>query len=247
MLRAMPPDLARFDAAIIDLDGTLVHTLGDFAAALGEMLEELGLPPIAPQAIEPLVGKGSEHLVLSVLNHVLAPVEPAESAIKAIANEARAKALLERAYARYQHHYGAINGRFATVYPGVEQGLKALAAHGLLLACLTNKPAVHARPLLAAKGLEGYFAQVFGGDDFARKKPDPLPLIETCKALGSTPARTLMIGDSSNDARAARAAGCPVLLVRYGYNHGRPVEEVDCDGVLDSLAELGAAASAPGA
>jgi phosphoglycolate phosphatase len=79
---------------------------------------------------------------------------------------------------------------------------------------------------------------VFGGDSFERKKPDPLPLIGTCQALGTEPVRTLMLGDSSNDAQAARAAGCPVLLVTYGYNHGQPVRAVDADGFVDSLAEL---------
>ncbi|MDD2545618.1 MAG: HAD-IA family hydrolase, partial [Burkholderiaceae bacterium] len=99
-----------------------------------------------------------------------------------------------------------------------------------------------ALPLLRSKGLDGFFVQVFGGDAFARKKPDPLPLLKTCEALQSAPQRTLMVGDSSNDAQAARAAGCPVLLVTYGYNHGQPVRAVDADGWLDSLADL-----APGA
>jgi phosphoglycolate phosphatase len=140
-----------------------------------------------------------------------------------------------------------INGQFSVVFPGVIAGLQQLAASGLALACLTNKPTGFARPLLAAKQLDGYFAQVFGGDAFARKKPDPLPLLETCRALGSAPARTLMVGDSSNDAQAARAAGCPVVLVRYGYNHGRPVAEASPDAVIDSLEQLGALAWPPGA
>ena len=93
-------------------------------------------------------------------------------------------------------------------------------------------------PLLRAKGLDGFFAHVFGGDAFERKKPDPLPLLKTCEALGTDPARTLMVGDSSNDALAARAAGCPVVLVTYGYNHGQPVGAVDADGFVDSLAQL---------
>ena len=80
------------------------------------------------------------------------------------------------------------------------------------------------------------------GDAFDRKKPDPLPLLKTCEALGTMPARTLMVGDSSNDAQAARAAGCPVVLVSYGYNHGQPVRQVDADAVVDSLAELTALA-----
>ena len=80
--------------------------------------------------------------------------------------------------------------------------------------------------------------QVFGGDSFPKKKPDPMPLLKTCEALASPPARTLMLGDSSNDAQAARAAGCPVVLVGYGYNHGQPIQTVDADGFVDSLAQL---------
>jgi phosphoglycolate phosphatase len=79
---------------------------------------------------------------------------------------------------------------------------------------------------------------VTGGDRFVRLKPDPLPLLETCAALGSPPTQTLMIGDSVNDSRAARAAGCPVALVTYGYNHGQPVRSVDADAYVDSIADL---------
>ena len=109
-----------------------------------------------------------------------------------------------------------------------------LAAPGILAGVVL----AFARSLLKLKGLDGFFCEVFGGDSFERKKPDPLPLLKTCEFLGTLPARTLMIGDSSNDARAARAAGCPVLLVTYGYNHGEPVHAVDADGFVDSLAEL---------
>ena len=79
---------------------------------------------------------------------------------------------------------------------------------------------------------------VFGGDSFERKKPDPLPLLRTCEALGSVPAQTLMVGDSQNDALAARAAGCPVALVTYGYNHGEPVQAVDADAHIDRIDQL---------
>ena len=98
------------------------------------------------------------------------------------------------------------------------------------MACLTNKPQAFATPLLASKGLAGFFSGVYGGDAFERKKPDPLPLVKTCEAMGSAPHRTLMVGDSSNDAQAARAAGCPVVLMTYGYNHG---ESVDADGPIE--------------
>ncbi len=218
----------RYDAAIIDLDGTMVDTLGDFAEALNRMLGDLELPPIAAQHIERMVGKGSEHLLRSVLNHVLEHMGKAPTAIEI-------EALYAHAWPSYQRHYLAINGHYARVYPGVEAGLQALRHAGLRLACLTNKPTSFALPLLRAKGLEGYFEQVFGGDSFDRKKPDPLPLLKTCEALQTAPARTLMVGDSSNDAQAARAAGCPVVLVTYGYNHGLPVQAVDADGYVDSL------------
>jgi len=177
-----------------------------------------------------LVGKGSEHLIRSVLVHV--------ERQRGVADFVAPEDLVNRAWRAYQEHYLLINGRYSAVYAGVREGLLALRERGLRLACLTNKPTAFARPLLQAKGLDGYFSEVFGGDAFDRKKPDPLPLLKTCEALGSEPARTLMIGDSSNDAQAACAAGCPVVLVTYGYNHGEPVRSVDADGYLDSLDEL---------
>lgn len=218
-----PAQALEIDAVMVDLDGTMVNTLGDFAESLNRMLADLRLPAIAPQAIEHMVGKGSEHLIRSVLAHVGAQ---------------DIDALYPQAWQRYEHHYLDINGQFADVYPGVVEGLNALQAQGLRMACLTNKPLSFALPLLAAKGLDGFFDCVFGGDSFPRKKPDPMPLLETCKALGSSPARTLMMGDSSNDAQAAHAAGCPVVLMTYGYNHGLPITAVDASAHLSSLSQL---------
>ena len=219
------------EAVIVDLDGTMVDTMGDFAEALNRMLADLQLPAIDAAVIEPMVGKGSEHLLRSVLQHVLARAGKAPAATD-IDN------LYTRAWPLYQQHYLAINGRYSTVYGGVEQGLAQLRQQGLKMACLTNKPLAFALPLLQAKGLRGYFDHVFGGDSFERKKPDPLPLVKTCAALGSTPAHTLMIGDSSNDAEAAHNAGCPVVLVSYGYNHGQPIRNVQAAGYIDAITEL---------
>ncbi len=231
------------DAVIVDLDGTMVDTLDDFCVALNRMLEDLP-PPYRNRQVERatvarLVGKGSEHLIKMVLEDV----NRAQAARNSIAKEDSAGAddlahLYHQAWPSYQRHYQAVNGQHASVYPGVEAGLTHLKARGLKLACLTNKPTAFARALLQAKRLEHFFEFVFGGDEFERKKPDPLPLLKTCAALGSAPQRTLMIGDSSNDAQAARAAGCPVLLVTYGYNHGLPVRAVDADAFTDSLQSL---------
>jgi phosphoglycolate phosphatase len=208
-------------AAIVDLDGTMVDTLGDFVAVLRLTLTELGLPVVDRAFVEHTVGKGSEHLIRSTLAHVGADA-----------------GLYDAAWAAYQRHYLVLNGQYSEVYPGVVEGLQRLRDAGVRLACLTNKPVAFARPLLASKGLDGFFEFVFGGDSFARKKPDPLPLLETCRALGTAPAFTLMVGDSRNDAQAAWAAGCPVVLVSYGYNHGEPIRDVAALGHVDRLDAL---------
>jgi phosphoglycolate phosphatase len=223
-MAAMPSahlNLAELDAAIVDLDGTLVDTVGDFEQALARTLADLSLAPVDRAFIARTVGRGSMHLLAQTL-----------------ARAGGAPALLDQAWTHYQRHYAAVNGRHAQVYPGVREGLAAMRARGWRLACVTNKPRAFALALLESKGLAASFEQVFGGDSFARHKPDPLPLIKTCEALGTAPGRTLMVGDSRNDCEAARAAGCPVVLVGYGYNHGEPVADARPDRVIASLDAL---------
>jgi phosphoglycolate phosphatase len=212
-----------WQAAIIDLDGTLVDTLGDFVVALNATLGDLSLRALERPAIERMVGKGSEHLI--------------RSALQAVGGE---PGLYGEAWAHYQRHYDRVNGQHAQLYPGAREGVLALRARGLALACVTNKPGRFAQDLLRDKELLPFFDVVYGGDAFERRKPDPLPLRKACEALGAVPARTLVVGDSSNDAQAARAAGCPVVLVTYGYNHGLPVHTVDADGFVDSIAQASA-------
>ena len=215
-------------AAIIDLDGTQVDTVGDFEQALARTLADLGLPPVDRAFITRTVGRGSMHLLT-----------------QSLARSGGAPELLDAAWTHYQRHYADINGLHADVYPGVREGLVAMRARGWRLACVTNKPRAFALALLDAKGLLPLFEHVFGGDSFERHKPDPLPLIRTCEALGTPPLHTLMVGDSSNDCAAARAAGCPVVLVSYGYNHGEPVADARPDRVIDRLDELFDAPIAP--
>jgi phosphoglycolate phosphatase len=208
-------------AAIIDLDGTMLDTVPDFHVAINRMRAELGLAPIAAERIKLMVGKGSENLIRSVLalDYDAAGVAQHFSA----------------AMDAYQRHYLAINGDHSALYPEVAAGLDALKAAGLRLACVTNKPIAFATPLLAQKGLAGYFEVVYGGDSLAKKKPHPMPLLQVCADFALQPAQVVAIGDSSNDAQAARAAGCPVLTVPYGYNHGESIHDTDSDGIVDTL------------
>jgi phosphoglycolate phosphatase len=235
----MSLQLHALDAALMDLDGTLVNTLGDFAAALQATLNDLPAPyagfVVTPAWVEPLIGKGTENL----LNQVLALVEYAQAAPETIAKtpppNPTPSAVWQAAWDSYHRHYPRINGQYATVYDGVREGLQRMQARGWRMACVTNKPTAFAQALLRNKGLDGFFAHTFGGDAFEKKKPHPLPLLKACEALGTLPARTVMVGDSSNDAQAARAAGCSVVLVDYGFNHGEPVGAVDADAHIHRL------------
>jgi len=212
---------AAIKAAIIDLDGTMLDTVPDFELALNAMRAEFHLAPITQAVIKPMVGKGSEKLIRDVLSLDFDPD--------------RVESVFDAAMAAYQHHYLAINGDRSVLFDGVIEGLQALRDMGLRLACVTNKPISFTTPLLAQKGLAPYFELVYGGDSLPRKKPDPLPLLQVCSDFGLPPPQVVAIGDSSNDAEAARAARCFVLTVPYGYNHGRPVQEIDSDGIVNSL------------
>jgi phosphoglycolate phosphatase len=209
-------------AVIIDLDGTMVDTAGDFHAAINAMLEALGAAPdMSAEEIVSYVGKGSENLVRRVLDARLPPAQ---------ANSRFAEAL-----DAYQRAYIAINGQYVNVYDGVREGLAALRDMGLALACVTNKPHDFTQPLLAQLGLADYFDLVYPGDAFPYRKPDPYPMLRVAEAFGVTPAEIVAIGDSENDARAARAAGMRVLAVPYGYNHGQPIQHAGADAIVDTL------------
>jgi len=209
-------------AVLIDLDGTLLDTVPDLARAADAMLEAMGRAALGQERVRAFVGKGIPNLVRRCLAE--GGGEPDASA-HAAALEA------------FRRHYAAVNGSRTTVYPGVIEGLKALRARGLPLGCVTNKAEEFARPLLALKGLAGYFRALVCGDTLPQAKPDPAPLLHLCRALGAQPANTVHIGDSINDVQAARAAGIRVLCVPYGYNEGRDVRSLDCDAIVAGLDE----------
>lgn len=210
-------------AVAFDLDGTLVDSVHDIHAAVNRVRAEEGLADLPLPQVADLVGRGSEDLIHRILAFDLPEAEVA----------ARMAGCLER----YLGHYRALNGTLSVLYPGVEEGLAAFRERGLRLAVVTNKWQELADDLLVRCGLRDYFDVVYGGDALPARKPDPLPLLQVCADFAIAPGALLMIGDSSNDARAARAAGCPVLVLPYGYNHGQPVQSIDADGIVSSLRE----------
>ena len=208
-------------AVLLDLDGTLLDTAPEIAAAAADMLSELGLDPVDPLRVREFIGKGIPHLVRRTL----------EASLGRAPDERRVGSAMEGFF----FHYAKRNGCMAKPYPGVLEGITELRAKGFALACVTNKTAQFTIPLLEATGLAGFFPVVVSGDTMPKKKPAPDPLLEACRRLGIPALEALMVGDSRNDALAARAAGCPVLLVPYGYTEGEDVQGIDCDGIVPSL------------
>ncbi|MBI2509114.1 MAG: phosphoglycolate phosphatase [Betaproteobacteria bacterium] len=206
---------------MIDLDGTLADTIPDLAAAANLMLRELGRPGLDEGMVRNFVGKGIAKLV--------------ERALAGSADGRVPEQELARALPMFERCYDEVNGRYTTLYPGVTEGLQALQDMRMPLACVTNKSARFTLPLLEHLGLAPYFAEVIAGDTLPRRKPDPAQLLHACRKFGIAPREMLMIGDSVNDAQAARAAGCPVFCVPYGYNEGQDVRSLEVDAIVPSL------------
>lgn len=202
----------------IDLDGTLLDTVPDLAAAANAMLRELGQPEYPIATIAGFIGRGIPKLVARCLPDF-------------------DEAAVEQAQIIFRRHYAIENGRRSALFPGVLEGLQALRAAGLAMAVITNKAAAFTEPLLIATQLASWFEFAVSGDSLPHKKPHPAQLLHACQRMGTTPAENLHIGDSHHDAVAARAAGCPVFIVPYGYNEGEDVQGIDCDAIVTSLAE----------
>ncbi|WP_374661405.1 HAD family hydrolase [Inhella sp.] len=213
-------------AWLIDLDGTLVDTLGDFVAAWAQASQNLGLPTRDAATLRPLIrrliGRGGERLV----RDLLAEAPPGAPDF-------------DTAWAAYRAAYAAVNGQHAQAFPGAAEALQALGASGRRLACVTNKPQVQAEALLEQLGMRSYFADVVGQRPGLRAKPHPDAFEAAARQLGVPTRACGVIGDSRNDFEAARTAGChPVLLLRHGYNHGDPVDAVPADAHLDDWPAL---------
>ena len=207
-------------AVLLDLDGTLLDTVGDIATAANMMRAALGFAPLDPALIATFVGKGIPNLVAKTLKDAVGEVGPTA---------------LKVAVANFERQYEKCFGDTSSPFPGVVEGLNALKDKGLRLGCVTNKAEKFTLPLLERTGLAGYFEIILSGDSLPEKKPHPLPLLHAAEFFGAKPAEMLLIGDSVNDAEAARAAGSPVFIVPYGYNEGQELKGLDCDAFIDDL------------
>ena len=209
---------------MLDLDGTMIDTGRDIANCANRALRDLGRAEQPLDRVLTWIGNGVPRLVKRALTgEMWGEPEPA---------------LFEQALALFQKHYAAAFSEFSRPYPGATETLDALAATGFSLACITNKAAAFTLPLLDSLDLKKHFALVLSGDSLPKQKPDPMPLLHACRHFGITPDHGVLVGDSSNDVRAARAAGMPVICVTYGYNHGNDIRDSKPDAVVDSLTEL---------
>ncbi len=205
-------------AVLIDLDGTLLDTAPDIAAAANAMLADLGHAALPAAAISDFIGQGVPKLVERCLVAVGRDPDGTELEV-------------------FSRHYERTSGSLAKAYPGVREGLATMTAAGLALACVTNKSGRYVAPLLQQTGLAGNFRAMVTGDSVGKRKPHPEPFLHACALLCVTPAEAVVVGDSANDSQAARAAGCTFLLVPYGYREGLALRDIPCDGIVASLLE----------
>ncbi len=215
---------------MFDLDGTLMDSVPDLAAAVDKMLMLLGREPAGIARVRDWVGNGSRVLVRRAL-------------AGGLEHEGVADELADEALALFMQAYAGGHG-LTTVYPGVRECLDWLREREVKLAIITNKPAQFIEPLLEEKGLGGYFDWLVGGDTLPQQKPDPAALFWVMDKAGVAAGESLFVGDSRNDVRAAEAATVRCVALTYGYNHGEPIADEQPALVLDDLREL--VASAPG-
>ena len=208
---------------MFDLDGTLVHTAPEIAQAANWMLADVGKPMLPTAQVQSYIGEGAVKLIKRCLTGDLHAEPDAQ--------------LFETAEKIFFAHY-ANNVVASKPFDGVEAGLQAVQNKGYKLACVTNKPAQFTQPLLQSSGLDAYFEMVVSGDTLPKKKPDPMQLHHICAQLKIDEFEALLVGDSDTDVNAARAAGCFIITVPYGYNQGRAIDHSMVDATINDLTEL---------
>jgi phosphoglycolate phosphatase len=205
---------------LLDLDGTLLETAGDITTAVNRMRAAFGFGPLELPVVRNMIGQGIANLVSQSMKGVVGELGTNSSKV---------------AVAQFEKQYEGCLTETSHAFPGVFEGLELMKEKGFRLACVTNKAERFTLPLIEKTGLAPYFDLVVSGDSLAEKKPHPLPIQHAAKHFGVEVAEVVMIGDSIHDAAAARAAGCPVFIVPYGYNGGQELRGLDCDAFIDDL------------
>ena len=218
--RSVGPVTPQLRAVVFDLDGTLIDSVPDIAAALNRGLALEGRQALSEESVARLVGGGARELVARALG----PVTPVT--------------LVDRALANFLAFYEAEPAARTRLYPGARELLQALRDAGVPLAICTNKPQALTSLILKRMNIAESFSAVWGGEAGKPLKPAAECLRTVCSAIGTTTAETLMVGDSHTDVEAARAAGCPVIVVAHGYEQ-RALESLRADAVVAGLPEAG--------
>ncbi|KJY82654.1 phosphoglycolate phosphatase [Vibrio galatheae] len=209
-----------------DLDGTLLDSVPDLAIAADQAAQALGYPAVTEEQVRDYVGNGADVLIGRALSRSLT-VDPQLD-----------PQLHKKARQLFDEYYEQSGHKLSHLYPAVKETLAELHKAGFTMALVTNKPSKFVPDVLAKHGIEQYFVDVIGGDTFPEKKPNPMALNWLLDKHKCQPSEMLMVGDSSNDIKAAKNAGCHSFGLTYGYNHGEPISASNPDFVADSIADL---------
>jgi phosphoglycolate phosphatase len=213
-------------AILFDLDGTLIDSVPDLAAAVNEMLKALERDTFSEDTIRYWVGNGAQMLVKRALS--------GQTEI----DEALDPALFEKALEIFLTLYAKKLCKNTKAYPNVSSTLHALSFAGYRLVIVTNKPYDFVAPILKGLGIDLLFEFWLGGDTLEKKKPDPLPLLHACKRLELNVDQCVMVGDSKNDLLAANAVGMDSIGVTYGYNYGEEVSVYDPNFIAEDFSDI---------
>jgi phosphoglycolate phosphatase len=216
-------DIFTYKAVFFDLDGTLIDSAKDLSFAINSMAQELDLKDPSLQDIKNWIGNGTLKLVERALefNNIQA-------------NEKE----LNKAFELFSKAYRDCVGEYSTLFPHVKELLVKLLANNIKIACITNKPLEFTEFLLQQNMISQFFSVVCAGDNVKYKKPNKWPLVHASEAVNIPLDNCLMIGDSQHDIAAARNAGCDVIAVSYGYNHGESISIAKPDAIIDSFNEF---------
>ena len=214
----------KYEAVFFDLDGTLLESAQDLSFAINVMADVLDIDKPSLLDVEKWIGNGALALVEKSLIHVLDKPPSAE--------------YLKKAFEIFSSAYKEYIGEYSQLYPGVKELLVKLLSHNIKIACITNKPLESTEFLLQLNMISQFFSIICAGDTVKFKKPHPWPLLYASEFLKVPIKKCLMVGDSQHDIEAARSAGCDVIAVSYGYNHGEDIHDSNPDKVIHSFLEF---------